>query len=441
MGARARLRLEDVGWKWRGYQLRFLQDTSRLICVVKSRQVGFSEVFAFRGPCEAASAPGTNVYFVSTNYRKAKALLAKALKWARALALMHEDLERTLRVVSSTTERVEFANGSTMQALPCKASSVRGETGVIFLDEVDHYAQLWEVYAGIAPAITSNPNLRLIASTTPLGEDALTYKVFETPFGDAWSKHRITVYDAVADGFPEDVLDLRSSYTSDAWAQEFECAWISDRDRYFSNALLRKCAGLEPPERGTSSLGVDIGRTRDRSAWAEVLRDGALAGLVDYAELAQAMPHNEQFDALCAVIDAIRGPTPRITVDARGEGSGTADWLAARYGRGRVQGFKATAAEYGRIIPALKLEMECGRMFIPNDPLVYGAFGKIAKSITQANNVTFGASRAGGDHADIFYATLLAFARDYAPPAPKASTTGAAANVTNVARKRLKSYL
>lgn len=433
-GTTTGLSFEDVGWHWRRYQLAFLNDTSQLVCIVKSRQIGASEGLGYLGPHECGRAPNTNVYYVSTNFKKSKDLLAKAVKWARAIALIGGPaVKSALTITSINNSRVTFANGSKMEALPCKAASVRGETGIIILDEVDHYANLWDIYAGIAPAITSSPDLRLIASTTPLGEDGLTYKVFNDPaFGAGWSKHRVTVYDAVADGHNAAVLNLRNQYTSDAWAQEFECAWVSDRDRYFSNDLLRACGAIEPPSDGASALGLDIGRTRDRSAWAEVMRDTRLAGLVDYDELPQGMPHNEQLDVFRSLITARSAPRrPHVMVDARGEGSGTYDHLRAEFGNA-VQPFKATAALYEQAIPALKLAMEQGEFYLPNDPQVHSAFSRLQKTITVGGNVSFKAARDGSGHADLFYSTLMAFWRDYDKPAPPPSKGRA----TTVRRKR-----
>jgi len=435
------LKFEDVDWNWRSYQLDFLNDDSQLIAVVKSRQIGMSEALAYRGPHECGRSPNTNVYFVSTNYKKSKDLLAKAAKWSRALSIIGGPaVKDALRITGENASRIMFANGSKMEALPCKASSVRGETGIIILDEVDHYPNVWELYAGIAPAITSNPNLRLIASTTPLGEDGLTHRVFnEARFGAGWSKHKVDVYDAIAAGHNPKVLDLREQYTTDSWNQEFECGWISDRDRYFSNDLLRFAASVEPPNEGSVALGIDIGRTRDRSAWCEVITNAETAGLVDYSELPQNMPHNEQLSVFRGLIKARSNPrTPGVMIDARGEGSGTYDHLHVDFGSA-VQPFKATAALYEQAIPALKLAMEQGRFFLPDDPVLWSAFGKLQKQISVGGNITFRAARDGAGHADLFYATLMAFWRHHERPRAKQAPVRAA-NARSHARNRLKEF-
>lgn len=431
-----RIDLASLGWIWRGYQVRYLRDRSRLKAVLKARQIGMSETLAFEAAVEAL-VYDQPVYLVSTNYRKAKDLLAKVVRWLKIIVLAAPALA-PYGIESVTTERVALKSSVQIQALPCTPSAVRGETGVVVLDEVDHYPRLWEIYEAIAPAIASSPALRLIASSTPLGEDGLLFKIFESDFGAKWSKHKITVYDAVADGFNEEVLDLRPIYTSDAWAQEFECEFVSDRERYFSNAWLRFCGGIEFDGVPIGySVGLDVGRTRDRSALSHLgFYNSHNASIVPPIDIIQATNHAKQFDEINAAISRRYGKSaPFMTVDATGEGSGLADFLVHHHGSRLVERYTASAKSYAEHIPNLLLAGERGELAIPNDPILHAAFSKVKKVVT-ASGISYKADRDSDGHADPFFGVLLAHQRFWRPPHKRSPGVAQTASVTRPHRHK-----
>jgi len=431
------LSFADVGWHWRRYQLSFITDPSRKRAMLKARQIGLSETLMFDGAYSAMTNRARKVYFVSVNHAGSKELLRGAVKWIKASHLLSPYLAQTTRIIQESVTSVELANGSRLFALPCKESAVRGKTGDIYLDECDHYLNPGAIWRGIAPAISSNPDLRITLSTTPLGQRGMLYDIFEEGKDDGWSLHKIDVYRAIEDGHNPDVLDLRKDYTDEDWAQEFECAFIGDSHRYFGNDWLRRCWSCEPLLDGSSAIGMDVGRINDRSAYAEILREGELAGLGRYDLLPQGADHVRQFGIMQEVIDETE--PQRVIVDARGEGSGLADFLAHHYGSGMVQRLSVTDAYYQEAIPALKRAGEQGRLFLPRDPRITQAFGKISKTLTINGRQVWRARRDGAGHADLFYATLMAYADGYVAPraaAPPAKVLGVRTN----GAKRLRQY-
>lgn len=428
----------SVGWHWRRYQVRFLTDGSRKRAMLKARQIGLSETLMYDGAQEALTTRKRDVYFVSVNFSSSKELLRGALKWIKIAHLLSPLLAKSAPIVRESATTVELGNGSRIIALPCRPGAVRGKTGSIYLDECDHYLNPRELWKAIAPAISSNPKLRITLSTTPLGQRGLLYSIFEEGKDDGWSLHKVDVHDAIRDGHPESVLELKADYTEEDWAQEFECAFVGDSDRYFGHDWMRRCWSAEPVLEGASTIGMDVGRINDRSAYSEILRVDDRAGLGRWDLLSRGMDHVAQFEHMREVIDETE--PQRVIVDARGEGSGLADFLAHHYGRQMVQRLSVTEGYYQEAIPALKRAGEQGRLFLPRDPRLVGAFGKISKQLSVSGKQMWRARRDGQGHADLFYATLYAWADSYAAPVAKGADELRSAKATHAGLKRLKRF-
>ncbi len=70
-------------------------------------------------------------------------------------------------------------------------------------------------------SIVSN-GFMLQVTSTGNGKDNKFYELMESQ-DELWSKHRVNIYQAVADGLPRDVEMLRAALSDpDAWAQEYE---------------------------------------------------------------------------------------------------------------------------------------------------------------------------------------------------------------------------
>lgn len=406
----------DVNWTWRPYQLTFREDRSRLIVCNKSRQIGMSEELAFGTAVEIATHRNRKNFFVSTNYKKSKDLVKKTKKWLKILCLMSPML--ALTIIVDNKGYIELSNGSSVAALPCKPGSIRGETGTIRLDEADHYNNWVEIYTAVAPSIASNKNLRLIISTSPMGEDGPTYQIKHGLIGGDWSYHEIDVYRAVGDGFPVEVLDLKETYTSDMWAQEFECAHINDGARYFSNTLIRRCftdpAFWPESKHARHFMGVDVGRVSDQTSWSDLGEIDQQFYLYDRDDLLRTGPQlemPEQYNMLSTLIDDHLYGYETIGIDATGEGRGLAQFLKAKYGAGTVYDVTQNLGWLQVWIPELKRDMERGRIHLPNDSRLLNGFGKIKRVNLPGGGVTFKAKRTSNDHADAFYSLLQAYAQ------------------------------
>lgn len=409
--------LADAGWVWRAYQRKLFADKSRLIVVAKSRQIGMSEAAAALAVSEALTTAKRAVWILSVNLASGKEVIRKCLMWARVFVTC--DKTGVLPgIVRETTECVEFANGSRITVLPCSARSVRGKTGTVIWDEAAHAQNDEEIYAAVAPVIASNPHLRLILISTPFGDRGVFYRAFHGKLdgkGLRWSKHRIDVHDAVRDGFSKKVLGLRPSYSADQWAQEFECAFNSQKGRFFPVDLIKRCYAAELPddeERVVARrvLAIDVASKTDSSIALTVDDDGEqgfhIHSPIKLSTDLERRTYPEQFELLKVIIQD--GNFDWVIVDATGVGAGLASFLRAEFG-GIIIEHHASAPFNAKYIPGLKYDMEAGKVEIEPEPDLTTAFNAVKEVRTTSNNVVYRAPRDDSGHADGFSAALLGY--------------------------------
>lgn len=410
--------LIDAGWVWRAYQRKVFRDTSRLIVVAKSRQVGMSEAAAALAVYEAFCTPKRAVWLLSVNMEAGKEVLRKCASWARTFAAC--DRTGTLPTLKDESVlRLEFTNGSRIHVLPCTQRAVRGKTGTVIWDEAAHAQHDEAIYAAVAPVISSNPSLKLILISTPFGDRGVFYRAFhgllDTP-SLKWSKHRIDVDDAVADGFPASVLELRGTYTADQWAQEFKCAFNSQRGKFYPVDLIKKCYAVELAEDeerviAKRVLAIDVASKADTSIAVVVDDDGDQAFhihsplLLSTTERRRTYP--QQFEILATIIES--GDFDAVIIDANGVGAGLASFLRARFGSLIIE-LIPSASWKAKNIPGLKVDMQGGKVEIEPVAVLTSAFNAVKEERTTSNNVVYRAPRDESGHADGFSAALMGYA-------------------------------
>lgn len=391
---------------FRPYQRAFLADPAPRRAVVKARQIGMTETIAVDGLLQSQRHTQHDVHFVSTNFRNAKDVLRRCLKWVKVFQAAGVPIDVTKRSASI----VEFSNGSRLLALPCKPESIRSKTGSFYLDEAAFYPHEEELWKAVDPATRARKINRLAIVSTPFGPGNLFAEIFNDTSGqhEAFSRHKVDVYDAYAQGFPIDPEEIREQYTEDAFTQEFLCGFLAGGDSFFSPPLLRSCLtdAQENPLTGSLILGVDVGATSDRTVITFLYDTGSRVQLHSFESLSK-MTQDEQKAHIDALIEAHR--PSRVVIDRTGLGRGLYDFLRAEHGP-LIKGQDSTRQYYERYIKRLRLMMERGLVELDNDSSLRRDFLKIKAHVSPANNLLFKAKRTAKEgHADIFYSALLAF--------------------------------
>lgn len=402
-------------WKWRKYQRKILKDNSRLIAVVKARQIGLTELASVIAVMIALSKNKNDVWLLGVNHEGAKEILWRAKSWYEALKIEVPSLPD---IRSESTEQITFANKSRITALPCTAKSTRGKTGTIILDEAAHYQNDEEIWTAIAPVISSSKKLRLLMFSTPFGERGVFWRAVTGKLdGESlkWSVHSIDVNQAIADGHSKDVLDLKTSFTEEQWAQEFLCSFLSQLDKYFPATLISKSYEKELPpdeERIVEKriLGIDLASKRDQSVTIECDWDGENGYHIHSPTIlstrTKPITYAEQFPIIKQMI--LDGQYDRVIVDATGPGAGLASFLKHEFGSLIIE-HNSSATWKAKYIPALKVDMEANNVELEPDQDLVKAFNAVKETRSAANNVIYSMTRDEIDHADLFSASLMAY--------------------------------
>ena len=279
----------------RPFQRSILEDMSRYRIVLKARQCGISTLMALEGVLTSAGLHGYphNVLIISKTDRDARDVIDKAKRWREILCL-DKRLAQRLRLSKCNERALQFeSTGYRVEASTQTQDAGRGKTAHLVMDELAFQRYADEIMTSATPAIESNPNLRLTCVSTPNG-------TFNNKFWEIWkdrdtfghySRHQVDIHRAVADGMPVDVEELRKRYTSEQFAQEFECQFIGAGQDYHPAELLREARIERPSGSSRVILGIDIASVVDNTA-VVVLRQFA-SGMMVFGETyeVQGLPY------------------------------------------------------------------------------------------------------------------------------------------------------
>ena len=253
------------------YQKRWLQDDSRFKVAMFSRQSGktFTTTFEIVLDCLAAEARGERTRWVilSRGERQAKEAINEGVKrHLEAIGVACEIAEVPFSPTINALE-VIFPNGSKITALPANPDTARGFSANVFLDEFAFHADSREIWKALFPVISAGWKLRVVS--TPNGKGNKFYELMTDLENTEWSRHTVDIYQAVADGLPRNIEQLRKGLNDeDAWAQEFELKWLDEASSWLSydliDAVEHEQAGKpELYQGGSCFVGMDIAARND----------------------------------------------------------------------------------------------------------------------------------------------------------------------------------
>lgn len=266
--------LVDELRQWlRPYQLELITDTAHERIVLKARQVGISDAIALEMVLVSAGLhPAVlthNCVIVSKTERDAYDVVDKARAWVQRLRLIPE-LRPFLETSRDTASEIRFKqSGFRIVSQAQSKDAGRSQTGHLYLDEYAFYVWQRDIWTGATPATESLEGLRITLVSTPNGTGDHLYEVWSDRRKYAgWSRHKIDIYDAAAQGFPVDIDKMRRKYTAAQWAQEFECDFLGSETRLFSLEMLQEAHGViaSPIAFERRYLGIDTASVVDLSA-------------------------------------------------------------------------------------------------------------------------------------------------------------------------------
>lgn len=400
-----------------GYQQRYFLDRSRFKLAKYARQTGktFTTTLeivddAFEAEVNGRRAPWL---ILSRGERQAKEAMEEGIKrHAQAYQLALTDFgETTYEAASGVSYRaleVALPGGSRITAVPANPDTARGFSRNVFLDEFAFHRDSDAIWKALFPVISAGWKLRV--TSTPNGKSGKFYEL-DTAEDSAWSRHVVDIYQAVADGLPRDIEELRAGIADeDAWAQEYELRYLDEASAWLSYDLIASCEDEEAgdPEKyqgGPCFVGRDIGRRND----LHVITVDELIGDVLW-ERERIEQKRATFADMDMAFDEImhRYNVARACIDQTGMGEAVVEAAQRRYG-GVVEGVLFTSSSKLIMATQGKQRFEDRRCRIPMGDVPYRADLHKLRKVSGPTGVPRFVADRDEDHADRTWAKFLAF--------------------------------
>lgn len=412
------------------HQLPILQDRSRLIAWLKSRQIGGSFTATLKLILDAA-ATGEDWNTMSRTQRQAERLLLKAAKHALAINQYVVHVLRRPPIVDASrigSQRIVLNNGATINAVPCDPDTTVGDTVNWLLDEFHLFPKSERIFGVIKPSIRMGK--KMVVLSTPRGRRGKFFEMWEQfqRMGPAcgWSWHKTTIDDAFAAGMPsmdnlgnpQSLEQFREQEIRDIgqemYGQEYMCVFSDKLTAFVTWALVTRCQvpgipTVVPVEvlAGIGRdlfIGVDVGRRHDLTVIWVVSRSGdsfrteAVFSLED-------TPFEEQKRLLAAILRTRR--VVGCCIDEQGIGMQLAEEMKQEF-PGVVEGVSFTNAWKAEAAYRVKVAMESENLWLPVDEEIRDDFASIERDITEEGRVKLSAPRNSCGHGDRFWACCLA---------------------------------
>lgn len=435
------------------YQRTWADDDWRFKVGLQARQTGkdFSSGEEGIRDCFKAelNKDKTGWMIAAPSERQSLESLEKWKEWTEAYKLTiadvideREDPRNSESLIKSST--IIFPHGSRVMAVPGKPDTVRGFSMNTLFTEFAFFEDQDRTWRAAFPSIT-NPlrgglkKIRVISTANGQGNKfhSLVTKAIKrgTPEWDAdlasgakgvWSLHNVSIHDAVAQGLPIDIEELRAALDDpEGWAQEYENQFLDAATVLLPYELIIPCEnplatasapagfwqgganGSEPID-----LGIDFGRKRDLTVcWALQTIGGAFRMTREVLELSK-MSTPDQIEILRLRIQKAR----RVAFDYTGPGTGMGDYLVKEFGEWNPEQHKFGKIELCTfsntlkvdIFPKTRMAFEAKTLGIPVSRIIREDLHSVSRVALAGGGVTYRAPHTDDGHADRCTALALA---------------------------------
>ena len=408
------------------YQRRWLSDPSRFKIGMFARQTGktFTTTLELTEDCIRADIErrATRWVILSRGERQAREAITEGVRrhltaFDHAFTILNYQGLAKGGLKTSALE-VAFRHGSRITALPANPDTARGFSANVLLDEFAFHADSRAIWKALFPVV-SRGGLRLRVVSTPNGKGNKFHELM-TSTDQAWSRHTVTIHQAVAEGLPRDVTQLRAAMADDeAWRQEFELEWRDEAHAWLPFDLIAGCEHAQAGQPrlyqgGPCFIGNDIARRRD--LWVAWVIE-AVGGVLWTREI--LCLEGRTFAEQDAALDALmrRYKVARVVMDQTGMGEKPVEDAKRRYGS-RIEGVLLTAPRRLAIASAARAAFEDRRLRLPaGDPVLRTDLHKLRMVTSVTGPPRLVADRDGTGHADRAWACFMAIAAAATPPA------------------------
>jgi len=421
------------------YQQSFMTADSPFRCVEKSRQVGYSWIFAGETLARSHLRDQYTGIFVSYNLADAKEKIAYVQQ-------MHEELPlefQKKKVVDSKLEiafQSNSAHSRVSRIISNPSKAPRGKKGDIYLDELAHCSNDKEIYKGSTALIIRAQGSQLTVCSSPLGRRGVFWEIARQevkPYVSYWRQAvpwwlcsimcrdieraareapKLSTAERVAKFGTKKIKDQFESLLLEDFQQEFECVYSDETLTFFPYELIIPCtdpdaelcedfSDVRKEAKGRIIAAYDVGRKRDRSeltVWDD-RPDGEIEMMLSKSY--ERVPFADQKNDLFALLTIL--PVVRLSIDNTGIGMNLAEDVEAEFPAVVVrEDFTAAVKEVW--CTDFKIGLQKKRIRIPRDRDLIAQIHSIKKNVTPGGRVTFDAERDAKGHADKFWSCAMA---------------------------------
>ena len=404
-----------------GFQKRWVADHSRFKLGNMCRQIGKSFIVSLEVVDDALET-GQDWVLLSAGARQSKELMTKVKMHLEAYSIAASNIEQDEFMTDDTKYTlltIYLPNGARIMGLPANPDTARGFSANVVLDEFAFHKDSSAIWKALYPTISRGYKIRVIS--TPQGPGDRFHGLVT---GDnTWSKHEVDIYQAVEDGVPHNIDELKEGLDDEeAWYQEFLIKFIEQNSAWLTYDLIQGCQDdtVDPEivyedfdlnafnfeRKGPLYLGVDIGRKKDHT----VLDLNELVGDVFWNRLTVILPKvkfRNQKGLLADMIEKLN--IDRTCIDATGIGANLAEDVADMFGEDRVEEVTFTNLVKKDMAVRTKQIFEDRRTRIAICKKLRDDLHNVKKMTTAAGNTRFDAERTKDGHSDRFWAKALAF--------------------------------
>jgi len=434
------------------YQAKWVKDTSRLKIAEKSRQIGWTWATGYGLTSrKSLKTARLDAWISSRDDIQARLFLEDCKGFAALLNTAAKDLgEQVIDDKGHNAYVLAMANGLRLHSMSSNPDAQAGKRGDRVLDEFALHPDPRKLYAIAYPGITWGGMLEIFSTHRGSGNyfNQLIREIREKGNPKGWSLHRVTLEDALNEGFlfklqsklPEDderqemdeaeYFDFirKGAPDQESFLQEYMCVPADDASAFIEWNLIDGCAysageawelTLEQAAGKELYGGLDIGRHHDLTSLTIVEKVAGMRLVRKRIDL-QGLKFSEQEAILYPWFEFCR----RVCIDATGLGMQFAERSAERFGKYRSEGITFTAGMKEELAYPVRAAFEDRTVRIPfEDDKLKSDIRAIRKEVTASGNVRFAADRGTNGHADRFWGLALALHASKKTAAPIAMQT------------------
>jgi len=405
------------------YQKKWVEDTSDVKVIEKSRRIGISWAEAADSALYAASESGDDVWYIGYNKDMAIEFISDCGNWARHYKIAASEMEEEVLIDENKdilSFKIKFASGHRITALSSRPTNLRGKQGRVILDEAAFHEDLSGLIKAAMALLIWGGQVRIISTHNGDANDFNSLIQDVRSGKKPYSIHRVDFDEALKAGLHKRICKvLGRKWSPDAenkWRKEVIDFYGDDADEelfvipsqgsgvYLTRALIETCLSPDIPviryeqsrafaeisdslryseveawcedtlkalladldEKRRHYFGEDFGRTGDLTVIIPLAEEQSANFKAVFSLELRNMPFQQQEQILFYIVNKL----PRFSsgaLDARGNGQFLAERAMQKYGANRIAEVMLSEKWYRENMPRYKAAFEDQSILLPKD--------------------------------------------------------------------------